>query len=480
MNRFLSLLLVFCVMAPFIVAEDVPTLPTKEGENFVPGELIAYVPASREAAASEALSILETWGYTATRQEVNFETLSLKLYQAKERSVAKSVEEAVTLFNGSMSREANGIKLVPNYIFRATDADPLFNRKDIVKDKDGNPREILLEWDMKNTGEAGGTVGADLNAVEAWKLVASSENHEVTVAVLDTGVDVDHPAMKNRICKKNGQVVGKDFTNWRGGYMDDHGHGSHCAGSIAAAYNDGEGMTGSSGPANVKIIPIKALAKDGAGDLFTISDAMEWAGKQKANVLSMSLGATPIAPEQEPVLKEIFDGILKSPVLKDTIPVAAAGNDGKDIHAFPAFCDKTISIAASNNQDQLAPFSNFGNWVNVASPGVNIVSLRPKFEGKYLDMYQDAGFKKAEFAIGNRPDEPYAQRAYFVASGTSMATPNAAGVVAMMLAVNPGLKSNTDAVRKILQETSDKQGTFKIQSGRINAFKAVQAALNQK
>lgn len=471
-----SLLILALVCTMFCFA-DVPILPVQEGENYRAGEIVAFVPKTSDNADVVATT-LETWGYAATRAEVDFESFSLKLYQAKDRSAAKSVEEAVSVFNSTIRGEA---KLLPNYIFRVTN-DPLFNRIDVVKDKEGNPINIVLEWDMNNPGELGGVAGADLQVKEAWKLLPAN-GEPVVVAVIDTGVDVNHPGLKGRVLLKDGKAVGKDFTAWSNAadaFLDDHGHGSHCAGSIAAGYNDGEGMTGSAGPANVKIIAVKALAKDGAGDLFTIADAMEWAGKQNADILSMSLGATPMMPEQEPVLKQLFDEILSAPALKNSIVVAAAGNDGKDIHAFPAFCEKTISIGASDHQDQLAKFSNFGNWVNVASPGVNIVSIRAKFNGKYLDMYQDAGFKKAEFAIGNGAKDPYEQRGYFVASGTSMATPNAAGVVAMMLYANPNLKGKTDAVRNILKTTSDKQGTFKIQSGRINAHKAVEAAMDAK
>lgn len=457
-----------------------PAIVSQSRETYKSDQLVAFIPSAD--GVEEPGALLESWGYTATRREVDFGAFRLSLYQAVDRGAAKDVLEAVDVFNGSLSERSGGVRLLPNYVFHVT-GDPCFGRKDIYKDKEGNPHDVLLQWDMRNTGDCGGVVGADLNVVEAWKLIPASHD-PIVVAVVDTGVDVDHAGLKGRIHKKNNKVVGKDFTDlWGAGdYHDDHGHGSHCAGSIAAAYNDDEGMTGSAGPTNVKIIAVKALGKDGSGDMFSISDAIKWAGEQKADIISMSLGATPISPEQEPILKQVFDEIFNAPALKYSIPVAAAGNNGKDIHAFPAFCDKVIAIAASDSQDRLAPFSNFGNWVDVASPGVNIVSVRAKHKGKYLDMYQDAGFKKAEFAVGNSTSDPYDQRGYFIASGTSMACPNAVGVVAMMLAVNPKLKSNTEAVRKILMETSDKKGSFQIKAdgGRINAYKAVQAAKAQQ
>lgn len=484
MRKPVAFFLILCLLIPFSFADDAPAIQSIVKEQFVAGELVTYVKNTRNSKIAEATQMLETWGYTQTRKQLSFGDMTLTLFRAKNRTAAKSIPEAIRLFNNSMSREMQGVKLLPNYIFKVFNNDPCFNRKDIYKDREGNAHEVLLQWDMKNPGEFGGIAGADLNVTEAWKLVP--KNHEqVIVAVVDTGVDTEHPALKNRILMKDGKPVGKDTSAWwgEGDYHDDHGHGSHCAGSIAAAYNDKEGMTGSSGPANVKIIAVKSMGKDGSGDLFALGDGMKFAGAQGAHIISMSFGATPMFPEQEPILKEAFDDILNSPELKNVIAIGASGNNGKDLHAFPAFCDKVIAIGASDHQDKLAVFSNFGTWVDVVSPGVNILSARAKFKGKYVDMYRDAGFDKAEYAVGNGgAKDPYDSRAYYIASGTSMATPNAAGVVAMLLAINPKLKGNSEAIRKILIETSVRKGTFKIKenAGRINALEAAKAAKNFK
>ncbi|WP_372370257.1 S8 family serine peptidase [Candidatus Uabimicrobium sp. HlEnr_7] len=487
MKKLLALFMAVSMLFVSFAVADAPAVESTVKEQFVPGQLVAYISNAnaRNAKVTEATQILETWGYTQTRRQLSFGEMTLKLYEAKDRSAAKNVVEAVRLFNSSMSREAQGVKLMPNYIFKINDNnDPCFNRKDIYRDREGNAHDVLLQWDMKNPGEFGGIANSDLNATEAWKMIP--ENHEqIIVAVVDSGVDTEHPGLKGRILMKDGKPVGKDTTAWwgEGDHHDDHGHGSHCAGSIAAGYSDKEGMTGSSGPTNVKIISVKSMGKDGSGDLFSIGDGIKWAGAQGADIISLSLGATPLFPEQEPILKEAFDDILNSPELKNAIPIAAAGNNGEDLHSFPAFCEKAIAIGASDHQDKLATFSNFGTWVDVVSPGVNILSLRAKFKGKYVDMYRDAGYEKAEFAVGNGgAKDPYDNRAYYIASGTSMATPNAAGVVAMLLAVNPKLKGNTQAVRKILMETSVKKGSFKIKenSGRIDALEAVKAAKNFK
>lgn len=457
----------------------------KDLPSFAPGKLVAFVPS--HVRSNEHMQILESWGYTQTRKTVSFGNFQLNSFQATDRSAAKGVMDAVSTFNNTFTR-SSGVKLIPNYIFRINNVnDPLFNRKDQYTDREGNSHDILLQWDMNNPGEFGGIPTASLHVLQAWELLKKANiksDKPIVVAVVDTGIDVDHPALKGRIYKKDGKVIGKDLTDWFGSgtkFLDDHGHGSHCAGSIAAAYNDNEGITGSSGPANIKIVAVKALMKEGGGDLLTIANAIKWSATSQADIISMSLGAVPIVPEQEPILKEVFDSIFADTVLKNTIPIAAAGNNGKEIHAFPAFCDSVIAIGASDHQDKPAVFSNFGDWVDVMAPGVNIVSVRGKFDNRYLDMYQDAGHKKAEYAIGNEAGQEYSKRQYFIASGTSMACPNAAGVVALMLSVNPSLKGDTDKVRQILIETSEGKGTFKIgeDGGRINAYKALVKALQR-
>jgi subtilisin family serine protease len=469
MKQFLLLLICLCVgMAS---AQFAPTLPTAQN-NGETNELLLVVPSSLKATEYN-FNLLASWGYEAQRaHKTEFSNITITLFSKMSGRTAKTAREAVSAY---METVHDGSYLVPNIKMYAFDlpGDPCFNRLDVYKDKEGNPHDILLQWDLRNTGQCGGVSDADAKAPAAWNELGGNLQ-AVIVAVIDTGVDVNHPNLASRIYKKDGNIVGTSFIA-NTTYADDHGHGTHCAGSIAGVINDQEGTAGMAGPAPVFIMPIKALSKEGSGDMQAITNAMKWAGQNGAHMVSMSLGAVPEG-WQEFLIKMLFDDVLNSAEMQNVVSIAAAGNNGKDVHAYPAFCDKVMAIAAYSPQDQLASFSNFGTWVDVASPGVNIVSARAFFGGKGLDMYRSAGYDKCDFTIGTSANEPYESRKYYIASGTSMACPNAVGVAAMMKAVNPGL--TTAQICQIMIDTSDKKEIYtqKIKGGRINAVRSVQAA----
>lgn len=462
-----------CLFMCAASAQFAPTLPVVQNNDEV-SEVLLVVPSSLKTTEYN-VQLLASWGYEAQKSEpIAFSNITVTLFHSVR--AGKSVREAVKLYGEAMH---DGSYLVPNIKLHAFDlpSDPCFNRLDVYKDKDGNPHDILLQWDLKNTGQCGGVADADLNATAAWNEL-SGNLQTVIVAVIDTGVDVNHPNLASRIYKKDGKVVGNSFIA-NTTYLDDHGHGTHCAGSIAGAINDNQGTAGVAGLTPVFIMPVKALSKEGSGDMQAIVNAMKWAGQNGAHILSMSLGAV-AEGWQEYLIKMLFDDAMNSAELKNVVAIAAAGNNGKDVHAYPAYCDKVMAIAAFGPQDQLASFSNFGTWVDVASPGVNIVSARAFFEGKGLDMYRSAGYDKCDFTIGSATNEPYESRQYYIASGTSMACPNAVGVAAMMKSLNPSL--TTAQICKIMIDTSDKKEIYtqKIKGGRINALKAVQAAKQVK
>lgn len=468
----LVFLLCFLFISVSLVAQEVPVLPCSNNESYIEGEILLVIPNDMRERTT-AYNLLESWGYNREPENVTeFSNVTIMRFTCSDTRFAKSVYDIHLAYNGVVR---DGSYVVPNirlHVFGEPN-DPCFNRKDQYKDKDGNPHDILLQWDLNNTGECGGIANVDLRATQAWDLIDANAK-PVIVAVIDTGIDVDHPNLAARIYKKDGQIVGKSFVSGTT-YRDDHGHGTHCAGSIASIINDKQGTAGVAGPAVILLMPVKGLGKDGSGNLQVITDAMKWAAQNGANVISMSLGAV-VEGWQEFLVKQLFDDVLNAAEMKNVVVVAAAGNNGKDVHAYPAYCESTIAIAAFDNQDKLASFSNFGQWVEVASPGVNIVSVRAFFEGKGLDMYRNAGYDKCDFTIGSSPNEPYEQRGYYIASGTSMACPNAAGVVAMMRAVNPALTKTQ--IRSILLSTSQNKEyyTTKIKGGRIHAYKAVEAA----
>src|SRR5262245_44010751 len=276
------------------------------------------------------------------------------------------------------------------------------------------------EWGLNNTGQTGGTPDADIDAPEAWNFATSLST--VIVAVLDTGVDYTHPdlaaAMWTNTAEANGQpgvdddgdgfvddIHGYDFVNNDGDPMDDHYHGTHVAGTIAAVANNGIGIAGVA--PNAQIMALKFLDSSGNGTTANAIRALNYAVQMGATISNNSYGGS-TASDADPLFAEAIHNAAAS----GHIFVAGAGNSGtnNDVAGFyPANfnLDNIVSVAATDDNDQLASFSNYGaTTVDLAAPGVNIYSTSP----------------------GN---------SYRTLSGTSMATPHVTGVMALVRGEHP-------------------------------------------
>lgn len=235
---------------------------------------------------------------------------------------------------------------------------------------------------------------AILNVQAAWSV--SEGSPDVVVAVIDSGVDYFHPDLRSNIVG-----VGYDFYHDRVGGYDDNGHGTHCAGVIAAAKN-GIGVRGIAPRA--KILPVKFLGPDGSGDTADAVRAIDYAVAQGARILSNSWGGGGYS--------QLLDDAIQRALNKGVIFVAAAGNNSmnNDLSPnYPANYAGVLSVGSSDAADIRSSFSNFGvSTVEVFAPGTAIVSTYPG--GVYRSM-----------------------------SGTSMATPQVAGALALALSVRTGI-----------------------------------------
>jgi subtilisin family serine protease len=314
------------------------------------------------------------------------------------------------------------------------------------------------QWSLENTGQDGGKANADISALRAWAKTTGSK--KVVVAVLDSGVYYTHLDLINNIWERPANMApyfddelgefkdlhGFNATDRLRDPMDDNGHGTHCAGIIGAEGNNNYGIAGVNW--NVEIMPLKFLNSNGSGTTKDAIEAINYAidRKQKGvnlRIISASWGSTQKSRALSDVIKRAGDeGILF---------VAAAGNNGDDSDKrphFPAGYDlpNMVAVAALDRNDQLAGFSNYGaKSVHIAAPGKEILST-------WLD---------GEF---------------YVASGTSMATPEVAGVAALILSTNP--KMSVKELRDRLFNSVDKLDSLKgkvLTGGRINAAKAVGA-----
>lgn len=277
-------------------------------------------------------------------------------------------------------------------------------------------------WGLRNLGQSGGVVGADIRAETAWNTTTGSRS--VVVAVIDTGVDYRHADLAANVWTnpreiagdgidndRNGfvdDVRGYDFANGDGDPMDDNGHGTHVAGTIGAIGNNGVGVTGVAW--QVSIMPLKFLNGSGSGSTSNALAAINYATQMRRDY-----GVNIVATNNSwggggfsMVLREAIEAGGRAGILF----VAAAGNNGANIDVAPQYPaaypgTSIISVAATARDNSLAGFSNHGGVnVDLAAPGAGIVSTVP----------------------GN---------AYATYSGTSMAAPHVTGTVALLAAAHP-------------------------------------------
>lgn len=237
-----------------------------------------------------------------------------------------------------------------------------------------------------------------IGAPEAWSL---STGRNMVIAVIDTGVDLDHPDLSSKVLTD----VDRDFVNDDDSADDDHGHGTHVAGIAAAATDNETGVAGMGWDA--RILPLKVLrpTSDGSaiGTTEDIAAAIRYAADQGADVINLSLGG-------EADCGWLVDEAVNHAHNKGAVLVAASGNNAGATEMFPANCDHVLGVAATDYDDAIAYYSNYGTHVSVAAPG----------GGSGNDIYSTV--------TGG---------GYGYSMGTSMATPHVSGLAALLLAHFP-------------------------------------------
>lgn len=290
-----------------------------------------------------------------------------------------------------------------------------------------------------------------ISAPAAWDIATGFSN--IVAAVIDTGVDLDHPDLIDNLWTNRGEIPNNGIDDDGNGYIDDvHGwnfvantantdddneHGTHCAGIIGAAANNGLGVSGVSW--DVSIMPVKVLDSAGNGYTSNVINGIRYAVENGADIISLSLGSA-------------YDSLSEKTVIEsfpDVLFVIAAGNDGKKTVNYPAAYaaefDHVMAVASTTSSDSLSSFSNYGKGVTVAAPGSDIYSTVPS--GSYASM-----------------------------SGTSMAAPLVAGSAALMKSVDSSLTPSE--IKSMIVSTADRFSIF-YSFGRLNlasALKSVEPA----
>jgi len=329
--------------------------------------------------------------------------------------VADIPMDAVSSFTEQMSMNPFVRYVEPNMKRRA-----LFEPNDPYWGLQWGPKKIEANW--------------------AWNKTLGSS--DIIVAVVDTGIDYNHPDLAGNYVN-----LGYDWVNNDPYPLDDFGHGTHCAGIIAAVINNSVGIAGL---AQVKIMAEKVLDYSGLGFDDWVANGIIHAVEQGADIISMSLGGYGSSKLLHEAVKYAYDnGVLL---------VAAAGNDNITLKSYPAAYEEVIAVAATDQNDMKAYFSNWGNWIELAAPGVDIYSTMPTYHVTLNDY-------------------PYGYSMnYDFMSGTSMACPHVAGVAALVWSIYPEAASNW--VRTQLRYTAKDLGDPGFDEfygyGRIDAKKAVE------
>lgn len=271
----------------------------------------------------------------------------------------------------------------PNYIFHAASL-PV-----------PNDPEFDQQWGLHNTGQTGGGADADIDAPEAWGVTMGSSS--ILVAVLDTGVNYNHPDLVGQVRTD----IDRDFVNNDDDAMDDHGHGTFCAGIISAKTNNAAGIAGVC--PNCRILPVKVLNSNGSGTSDNVARGIRYAADMQARIISMSLGYKSSCGCSKTVASAINYAFGKGSLL-----IAASGNDSdKQRLSYPASSSRVVAVGATDHKDVEATFSNRSPAIDIFAPGVNIRSL---------DL-----------------------QGYRTASGTSAATPYVAGAAGLLWSIRPAM-----------------------------------------
>ena len=421
------ILLVICFLADHTLAIEPDS---SERPSYAPGELLVKHKSSVRAAATQ---------YYRTQLDIN----ALRTFRGTGVQHVKlprwmTVERALEIYLDDPDVEY----AEPNYYRRVsvTPDDAYFNRL----------------WGLHNTGQyvygTSGTPDADIDAPEAWEITTGSS--DIVIAVVDTGVDYSHPDLSDNMWSNTGETPGNGSDDEGNGYVDDvrgwdffgndkdpmdlHGHGTHVTGIAAAEGDNAIGITGVCWTA--RIMPLRFLDADGYGTVADEISAIDYAIANGAHIINASFGSNMYSQfERDAISRANSEGILF---------IAAAGNDSlnNDTSQFyPASYNlpNIISVAATDQDDNLSWFSNYGPaTVDVGAPGVNIYSTSPGID-------------------------------YQIMHGTSVATPHVAGLAALIWGYNSSMTHME--IKDIILNGVDIKPTLSgktFTGGRINALNA--------
>ena len=481
-------------------ADPASATPDGRAAHYMPGEiLVKFKPGTSKETT------LGLHSKVGSRLKAE---LPLTGVQRVELPPGLPVEEAVAAYQ----KHSDVLYAEPNYVRRAfvLPGDPTFDSNNPALAPDGQAF-FNRQWGLHNTGQGlsgtnngpgqpiAGLADADIDAPEAWDITTGSS--QIVIAVIDSGLDYTHPDLSVNVWANPADswsdpanpTTGDGLDNDGDGYPDDFrgwdfvgtqsqaacpttcdcvaddpsledndpadpfGHGTHVAGITAAVGDNNVGIAGILWTA--RIMPLRIIDTVGCGSLADELSAIEYAVNHGARIINASFGGPDLSLSEEVAIRAANNAGI--------VFVAAAGNESSDNDAFPIYpasfnLPNVISVAASDSNDRLSPFSNFGkNRVDIAAPGDCVYSTTP----------QGAFFLKGKIGCFNNVT---ITSGYAYLTGTSMAAPHVAGVAGLLLSQDPSL--TPEEVRAIILATADPLEAFKgrmASAGRLNAAGAL-------
>lgn len=388
----------------------------------------------------------------------------LHLWYEVQIDESTDVNQAVSMF-GKLSEV---IKSEPIYEKSIGGRERMLSEAKIMMPLNSAPDDprFVDQWHYNNTGQTGGTPGADISLLQAWS--TETGDSQVIVAVTDGGIDVDHEDLAANMWVNTDEIPDNDIDDDNNGYVDDiygYGfgdntgeipadlHGTHVGGTVSAVTNNGIGVSGvAGGDGSGNGVRLMSCAAFGASGTGGFAETYIYGADNGAVISQNSWGYTSAGVFEQAVLDAIDYFIAEAgydemgnPVgpMQGGLVIFAAGNDGSFGEYYPGFYDPVLAVGGTDHNDDQYVSSNRGDWVDVAAPAVNVLSTFPNNQ-------------------------------YSSISGTSMACPHVSGLAALIVSQNIGNITPDQVWARIEQTTDPLPGLEFLGSGRINAFAALQ------
>jgi len=352
----------------------------------------------------------------------------------------------------------------PEYLKRLL-SDPAISYDQLISGEENDSRWtpddpfFASQWHYHNTGQEGGTPGADIDLIEAWDI--EKGHPAVVVAVIDDGIQFNHPDLSGNMWQNASGHYGYNFVDDNTTIIPGN-HGTHVAGTVAAVSNNGTGVAGIAGGSGsgdgVRLMSCQVFAGSST-DGFHLAPV--WAADNGAAISQNSWGYTSPGGYNQSELDAIdyFNLNGGGDVMNGGITIFAAGNDDDSGNWYPGYYSGALAVAATNNQDQKADYSNYGSWIDISAPGGEMITAP---QGVLSTITSGA---------------------YAYAQGTSMACPHVSGVAALLLSFahrNSIVMENSDLWDLLVNNVDDHYPenpsyTGQLGSGRLNARLALEA-----